>query len=417
MTKLRKLCRRRVKSVPSALLALAWLLLAPAAVTAAETCDQNQISQAIDQAGEQLRNLTQQTQPILQAKLLRLKEVKGWSQQDYEEKGYSALADERTAKLDAAAGELLARLDSLSGDNSTTTADCANLSEIESVSLELQATVRAKSTYVLSRADQLIGDKAAVAPLPPPATKPAEAVKPPVVAAVQQPPASPPPVPKPTPQAALPKTDSRWATQTTAPTKSQPTPIPPPSAAGAPLAPSPQVTIATPPPVSPTPAAEPEGYAIDEIVAAASGPFGKVSANLARVLEHAFAKSGRPSGYILGEETGGAFIAGLRYGSGRLYLRNGGTMPIYWHGPSLGADIGAQGSSILFLIYKVHQPEEVFSNFSGIEGSAFVVGGLGITYMSNGRIDMAPIRSGIGLRLGANLGYVRFTSKPTWNPF
>lgn len=416
MTKFRKLCHHRSKSVPSALLALSLLLPASAPVTAAETCDQNQISQAVDQAGEQLRNLTQQTQPILQAKLLRLKEVKGWSQQDYEEKGYAALADERTAKLDAAAGDLLARLDSLSGDNSTTTADCANLSEIESVSLELQATVRAKSSYVLSRADQLIGDKAASAPLPFPPTKPVETVKPPIVAAVPQPPASP-PAPKPTPQAVQPKTDSRWATQTTAPTKSQPTPIPPPSAADAPLAPSPQVAIATSPPVTAPPTAEPEGYAIDEIVAAASGPFGKVSANLARVLEHAFAKSGRPSGYILGEETGGAFIAGLRYGSGRLYLRTGGTMPIYWHGPSLGADIGAQGSSILFLIYKVHQPEDVFSNFSGIEGSAFVVGGLGITYMSNGRIDMAPIRSGIGLRLGANLGYVRFTSKPTWNPF
>ena len=163
--------------------------------------------------------------------------------------------------------------------------------------------------------------------------------------------------------------------------------------------------------------AEAEGYTIDEIVDASRGLFGKVSANLGRVLEYAFAQSGRPAGYILGQETGGAFVAGLRYGQGTLYLRRGGSMPVYWHGPSLGADVGAQGASTLFLVYKLRDGNDVFSSFTGIEGSAFVVGGIGVTYMSNGRVDMAPIRSGIGLRVGANLGYIRFTGKPTWNPF
>ena len=135
------------------------------------------------------------------------------------------------------------------------------------------------------------------------------------------------------------------------------------------------------------------------------------------MLEHASAKSGLPTGYILGQETGGAFIAGLRYGQGTLYMRNGEQLPVYWHGPSLGADVGAQGASTLFLVYKIRQPSDVFSTFTGIEGSAFVVGGVGLTAMSNGSVDMAPIRSGLGLRLGANFGYVRFTSKPTWNPF
>jgi hypothetical protein len=160
-----------------------------------------------------------------------------------------------------------------------------------------------------------------------------------------------------------------------------------------------------------------EGYSIDEIVGASQGVFGKVSASLARVLEHAFAKSGRPTGYILGQETGGAFIAGLRYGSGTLFLRDGKSTSVYWHGPSLGADVGAQGAAILFLVYKARELDQVFSNFSGVEGSAFVVGGVGLTFMSNGAVDMAPIRSGLGLRVGANFGYVRFTRKPTWNPF
>ena len=231
----------------------------------------------------------------------------------------------------------------------------------------------------------------------------------PAIASVTPPPSSPPAQKTPPSPPAASKPDTRWATQT------KPLPIPPQQLPSTPPVVVPPPDIVTAP--APASQAEAEGYSIDEIVAASSGVFGKVSANLARLLEHAFAKSGRPSGYILGEETGGAFIAGLRYGSGRLYLRAGGSMPVYWHGPSLGADVGAQGATTLFLVYKVRQPEDVFSSFTGIEGSAFVVGGLGLTYMSNGRIDMAPIRSGIGLRLGANIGYMRFTSKPTWNPF
>ena len=380
--------------VSAILIAVSQAAMVPAA--SSQSCDQNQLSAAIDQAGEKLRQLTQETQPTLQAKLLRLKEVKGWSSQDYEEKGYAALADERTAKLDVAANDLLAHLDRLSNDSAGAAPDCARIGEIESVSLELQATVRAKSKYVLARLDQLIGEPSR----PPDPTKPA-------IAAVTPQPGAPPAQKTPPAPPAPSKPDNRWATQTKS------LPIPPQQL------PSTPPVIVPPPDVAPAPTSQPEteGYTIDEIVDASRGVFGKVSANLARLLEHAFAKSGRPSGYILGDETGGAFIAGLRYGSGRLYLRSGGSMPVYWHGPSLGADVGAQGATTLFLVYKVRQPEDVFSSFTGIEGSAFVVGGLGLTYMSNGRIDMAPIRSGIGLRLGANIGYMRFTSKPTWNPF
>lgn len=375
----------------------------------ADTCDQGQIAAAIDSAGEKLRQLTMTTQPLLQAKLQRLKQVKRWTDQEYEEKGYAAIDDERTAKLDAQANRLLARLDTLSNGDAGAAPDCSRITEIEAVSLELQATVRTKSQYVLAKLDQMAGEPAAV-PLPAPTATPKAAEKPAerTASATQVP-----TIPAAKPQPAAPKQEKqeRWSTATTA--------VAPPPAQAIPAPPVPPAVVAAPPPEpQATPGqADAEGYTIDEIVNASNGLFGKVSANLARVLEHAFAKSGRPSGYILGEETGGAFIAGLRYGKGRLYLRNGFTMPIYWHGPSLGADMGAQGAATLFLVYRIHQPEDVFANFTGIEGSAFVVGGLGMTVMTNGRIDMAPIRSGIGLRIGANFGYVRFTAKPTWNPF
>lgn len=164
---------------------------------------------------------------------------------------------------------------------------------------------------------------------------------------------------------------------------------------------------------------EEEGYTIEEIRDATRGFFGTISTNLAAVIEHAFSKSGRPTAYILGQEGGGAFLAGLRYGDGTLYMRSGGPQmqKIYWHGPSVGYDFGAEGSRTLFLIYKMHSPSEMYRAFTGIDGSAYVVGGVGLTFLKGGPVTMAPIRTGIGLRIGANLGYVRFTPQQTWNPF
>ncbi len=367
---------------------------APRTVPAlAQACTQDQITGAINGAGEKLRQMMQQTQPVLQTKLLKLKEIYGWSDAEYQEKGYNLLEDERTAKLDATANEVLGRLDQMGNEAHSGALDCGKLADIEAASLELQATVRAKSQYIVARVDQLIGDgktaagQVAAVPVVPAPTQGA------VLA-----------LPKATPPAA--KLEPKWSTATKA---SPPQAAPLPSIAS--------VAIEAPVIRSPVVAAEVDGFTIDEIVAASHGVFGKVSANLARVLEHTVSKFGKPKGYILGQETGGAFIAGLRYGSGTLYLKNGQSSPIHWHGPSLGADIGAQGAAILFLVYKAEKPDDVFASFTGLEGSAFVVGGVGVTFMSNGRVDMAPIRSGLGLRVGANIGYVRFTRSPTWNPF
>lgn len=166
------------------------------------------------------------------------------------------------------------------------------------------------------------------------------------------------------------------------------------------------------------PALDPDdGYTIDEIREATRGFFGTISTSLASVIEHAFQKGGRPTAYVLGNEGGGAFLAGLRYGEGTLYLRSGGTQKVYWHGPSLGYDMGAEGSRTLFLIYSLEDPADLFRRYTGVDGSAYLVGGVGMTLLKGGPVMMAPIRSGIGLRLGASIGYLRFTSRPTWNPF
>ncbi len=158
-------------------------------------------------------------------------------------------------------------------------------------------------------------------------------------------------------------------------------------------------------------------YTIEEIRDAGHRFFGSVSAGLAKVIEYAFSRAGRPNGYILGEEAGGAYIAGLRYGEGRLYTKDAGQLKVYWQGPSLGFDFGAEGSKTMILVYNLRRPTDIYQRFGGIDGSAYVVGGVGITFQQRDDIVLAPIRSGVGLRLGANVGYLKYTRRPTWNPF
>jgi hypothetical protein len=166
------------------------------------------------------------------------------------------------------------------------------------------------------------------------------------------------------------------------------------------------------------PPAEGDGtFSVDEIKDAGHRFFGRVSYDLAKVIEYAFQRAGRPNGYILGEEAGGAFIAGLRYGEGTLYTKDAGVLKVYWQGPSVGYDFGADGSKTMVLVYDLHSPGEIFNTFGGIDGSAYFIGGVGITYLSRDHVTLAPISSGVGLRLGAGLGYLKYTQQPTWNPF
>jgi hypothetical protein len=159
-----------------------------------------------------------------------------------------------------------------------------------------------------------------------------------------------------------------------------------------------------------------DSFSRDEINEASRGFFGSISGGLASVMEHAFSTLGRPTGYVLGNEGGGAFIAGLRYGKGTLFVRDGRKRTVYWHGPSIGYDFGASGSKTMFLVYNLKDELDIFSGFTGVEGSAYLVGGVGMTALTDGKVVMAPIRSGLGVRLGAYIGYIRFTARPTWNP-
>ena len=158
-------------------------------------------------------------------------------------------------------------------------------------------------------------------------------------------------------------------------------------------------------------------YSQGEILNAGHAFFGSVSKGLASVIEYAFQQSGRPNGYILGEDAGGAFVAGLRYGEGTLYTKDAGTHRVYWQGPSLGYDFGAEGSKTMVLVYNLRDPSEIYNRFGGVQGSAYIVGGVGIQFQKNDDVTLAPIRAGIGLRLGANVGYLKYTRAPTWNPF
>jgi len=158
-------------------------------------------------------------------------------------------------------------------------------------------------------------------------------------------------------------------------------------------------------------------YSSREILDAGHGLFGSVSKGLASVVEYAFKKQGRPNGYILGQDAGGAFVAGLRYGEGVLYTKDAGSHRVYWQGPSIGWDAGAEGSKVMMLVYNLSDPEEMYQRFGGVDGSAYLVGGVGMTFQKSGPVIVAPIRSGVGLRFGANIGYLKYTRRPTWNPF
>jgi len=161
----------------------------------------------------------------------------------------------------------------------------------------------------------------------------------------------------------------------------------------------------------------PTTYGPDELVNAGHKFFGNVSRGLASIIERAVSQWGLPNGYVLGEEGSGAFVAGLRYGEGTLYTKNAGDLRVYWQGPSVGFDWGGDGARTMTLVYNLPATNAIYQRFVGIDGSAYIVGGFGMTALTANNIVLVPIRSGIGLRLGANIGYLKYTPRATWNPF
>ncbi|WP_223797832.1 DUF1134 domain-containing protein [Sphingomonas nostoxanthinifaciens] len=158
-------------------------------------------------------------------------------------------------------------------------------------------------------------------------------------------------------------------------------------------------------------------YAEQDVLGAAEGVFGKGAAGLAGLIEKVFKDQGRPSAYISGREAGGAFVVGLRYGSGTLYHKVEGQRPVYWTGPSLGFDFGANGAKEFVLVYNLYDAQELYRRFPAVEGVVYVIGGFTASYLRSGDKVLIPIRLGVGWRLGANIGYMKFTEKSKWMPF
>jgi hypothetical protein len=166
----------------------------------------------------------------------------------------------------------------------------------------------------------------------------------------------------------------------------------------------------------PPPPEQRNAFTPDEVIRAGHHFFGTVSRGLAEVVQTAFSRWGQPNGYVLGQEGGGAFVVGLRYGDGKLYTKNAGDRRVFWEGPSVGFDTGGEGARTMMLVYNLPATDAIYQRFAGISGSAYFIGGFGMTALAFGNIIVVPIRSGVGLRLGANIGYLKFTPEATWNP-
>jgi len=209
-----------------------------------------------------------------------------------------------------------------------------------------------------------------------------------------------------------------------APEWSDPAPAAPDGSELPPAAQEPVVTSADPSVAASQAAGEPavaaaqgDTWRQDDLIGAAEGVFGKGAEGLARLIEDLLEKQGEPNAYIVGREAGGAFIVGARYGSGTLYHKVEGQKPVYWTGPSVGFDAGANAGNTFVLVYNLHDTEELYERYPAGEGQAYLVGGFNASYLRKGDVVLIPIRVGAGLRLGVNAGYLKFSKQQRWMPF
>lgn len=201
----------------------------------------------------------------------------------------------------------------------------------------------------------------------------------------------------------------------TAPATPDPQDSAPTATEAAPAAPAQLPTGAAP--VPPAVADTTETYREDDLIGAAEGVFGKGAKGVAEMIRKTLRDQGQPNGYIVGREAGGAFIVGLRYGSGTLHHKVEGQRPVYWTGPSIGFDAGASAGSTFVLVYNLYDSEDLYKRFPAGEGQAYAIGGLNASYLRWGDVVLIPIRVGAGLRLGVNAGYMKFSKKQDWLPF
>jgi len=168
---------------------------------------------------------------------------------------------------------------------------------------------------------------------------------------------------------------------------------------------------------APLPPAKAPTYAEQDVLGAAEDVFGRGAEGLAEIVRRSFKERGQPNGYIVGREAGGAIIFGLRYGSGTLYHKVEGQMPVHWTGPSVGFDFGGDGSKTFALVYNLNNTEDLFRRYPAAEGKAYLVGGFAANYLQRDDVVIVPIKLGVGWRLGINAGYLKFSKKGKLVPF
>ncbi len=210
-----------------------------------------------------------------------------------------------------------------------------------------------------------------------------------------------------------PPSDARPPVEAEPPVAPIPAPAPPPAPGeGATSASAP--TAASEAPAIPGDAPT---YQRDDLIGAAEGVFGRGAEGLAAMIEDILRKQGEPNAYIVGREAGGALIFGVRYGSGTLHHRVEGQIPVYWTGPSIGVDAGANAGSTFVLVYNLYDTADLFNRFPAGEGAAYLLGGFNASYLRRGDVVLIPVRMGVGARLGLNVGYMRFSRNQRWLPF
>lgn len=161
----------------------------------------------------------------------------------------------------------------------------------------------------------------------------------------------------------------------------------------------------------------PDTFALGEMVDAGHRFFGSTSSAVAQTIEQIFARYGMPNGYVLGQEGSGAFIGGLTYGEGTLHTKNVGDHNVFWQGPSIGFDYGGDGARTMMLVYNLDSVDALHGRYGGVQGSAYLIAGVGMHVLKRNNILLVPVRTGVGARLGVSLGYLKLTPMPTWNPF
>jgi hypothetical protein len=159
-----------------------------------------------------------------------------------------------------------------------------------------------------------------------------------------------------------------------------------------------------------------ETYSDDEIAKAASDFFSSGAKELSQVLAKVLKDKGHPVAIIRGEEAGGAIGVGVRYGHGELVFKGVPGRKVYWQGPSIGFDLGANAVKTFILVYDLPTVDALFKRFPGAEGSLYFVGGFGVNYVQRDGIALAPVRFGVGWRQGISLSYMNFSRSKRYNP-